>query len=84
MKRIPVRDFQLKPYECLKELPIMLTRYNKDVAVIQKASDLRDGSSEAEHLVVDQEAEVSKSSRPAEVKLCKHGRMAGLCEYSCK
>jgi hypothetical protein len=38
MKKVSVRDFQLKPYECLKELPIMLTRYGEDIAIIKRAS----------------------------------------------
>lgn len=39
MKRVPVRSFQLKPYEYLKDLPIMLTRYDKDIAILNRASD---------------------------------------------
>lgn len=34
MQRVSVRDFQLKPTKFLKELPIVLTQYNKDVAKI--------------------------------------------------
>jgi hypothetical protein len=40
MNRVSVRDFQLKPRDYLKSLPITLTRYGKDIAVIQKASQM--------------------------------------------
>lgn len=40
MKKVSVRAFQLKPYDYLKELPIMLTRYGEDVAVIETASQM--------------------------------------------
>lgn len=40
MKKVSVRAFQLKPYDYLKELPIMLTRYGEDIAVIHKASQI--------------------------------------------
>jgi hypothetical protein len=40
MKKVSVRAFQLKPYEFLKDLPIMLTRYGEDLAVLHNANQI--------------------------------------------
>ena len=74
MIRVPVRSFQLKPYEYLKALPIMLTRYDKDVAVISTARQI---------IVKPQDfAPVEKDAYS--IKLCKHGNPPGLCKFGCK
>jgi len=51
MKKVSVRAFQLKPYEYLKELPVMLTRYGEDIAVIDTAKNIQDvDSSHIKHI----------------------------------
>jgi hypothetical protein len=42
MLKVSVRDFQLNAKEYLNKLPITLTRYNKDIAVLKSASDIVD------------------------------------------
>lgn len=39
MKRVSVRNFQLKPTKYLGDLPIILTKYNKDVAKVVPFSE---------------------------------------------
>jgi len=42
MLKVSVRDFQLNAKDYLDKLPIVLTRYNKDIAVLRSASDVVD------------------------------------------
>lgn len=34
MKKVSLRDFQLKPTKYLRDLPIILTRYGKEIAFV--------------------------------------------------
>jgi len=40
MKQISIREFQLHAEQYLKELPLMLTRYNMPIAVIQNPNTI--------------------------------------------
>ena len=40
MKRISLREFQLHASKYIKELPIVLTQYNKDVAKVESVNSL--------------------------------------------
>jgi len=39
MLKVSLRDFQLKPSKYLDKLPILLTRYDKTMGVLKRASD---------------------------------------------
>ena len=40
IKKVSIRDFTKKPTEYLNELPIMLTRYNIDIALVIDKRDV--------------------------------------------
>jgi hypothetical protein len=69
MKEVSLRDFQLKPTKYLKDLPIVLTRYGRAIAIIQVA-----------HLPPDDlpNALKEKEIKPKEKKLPE--KKIGICQ----
>ena len=81
MRKVSLRNFQLKPSDYLAKLPIALTRYGKVIAVLNNPSDVVDKISMdyLEKKIAPQV--VDRILREPEVKLCKHGKFPYLCEH---
>ena len=81
MEKVSVRTFQLHATDCLKKLPLTLTRYGKDVAKvvpIEKPPGLGlEMKPEPIKRAVKRVQETTKAD------LCEHGFAKGLCKHGC-
>jgi len=50
MKKVSLRDFQLRPSDYLDKLPIVLTRYGKEVAVVHPRETIEEITRAAEEI----------------------------------
>lgn len=71
MKKVSLRNFQLKPSNYLNDLPVTLTRYGKKVAVVVKHTNLS----------VRDVKKVDDAFKRAQT--CKHGYPIRICQ-KCK
>lgn len=82
MKRITLRNFQLKPTKYLEDLPIMLTRYGKDIAIVKKPQpDNSDNFIDRVDKVTKTEVKIPKPKYEPTIKLCSHGYPPNLCKH---
>ena len=73
MKKVSLRDFQLKPSKYIGDLPIEITRYGKSIAQVTPLLGLPTTA-----VMEDISEDLSKKSKEV-VETCNHGYPEKMC-----